>query len=44
VKLLFDQNISPDLVRRLHDLFPDSNHVYSLSLHESDDSGHMPEK
>lgn len=34
MKLLFDQNVSPDLVRRLEDLFPASNHVYLLDLHE----------
>jgi predicted nuclease of predicted toxin-antitoxin system len=32
MKLLFDQNSSPRLVRRLTDLYPDSNHVYSLGL------------
>jgi predicted nuclease of predicted toxin-antitoxin system len=37
VKLLFDQNVSPDLVRRLGDLFPGSEHVYNLNLHEVDD-------
>lgn len=38
MKLLFDQNVSPDLVRRLRDLFPGSEHVYNLSLHEVDDT------
>jgi len=38
VKLLFDQNVSPDLIRRLHDLFPGSEHVFNLQLHEVDDS------
>ena len=38
MKLLFDHNISPDLILRLHDLFPGSNHVYHLNLHEADDS------
>ncbi len=37
MKLLFDHNISPDLVRRLRDLFPESDHVYNLNLHEVDD-------
>jgi len=37
LKLLFDHNISPGLIRLLHDLFPDSNHVYQLNLHEVDD-------
>jgi len=37
VKLLFDQNTSPDLVEALADLFPGSEHVFHLQLHESDD-------
>ena len=32
MKLLFDQNLSPRLVARLSDIFPDSNHVYPLGL------------
>ena len=32
MKLLFDQNLSPRLVTRLADLYPDSNHVYPLGL------------
>lgn len=32
MKLLFDQNLSPKLVARLADLFPDSSHVQSLGL------------
>jgi len=32
VKLLFDQNLSPRLVRRLADLYTDSNHVYRIGL------------
>ena len=32
MKLLFDQNLSPRLVVRLADLYPDSNHVYLLGL------------
>jgi predicted nuclease of predicted toxin-antitoxin system len=32
VKLLFDQNLSPKLVNRLADLFPDSAHVESVGL------------
>jgi predicted nuclease of predicted toxin-antitoxin system len=32
VKLLFDQNLSPQLVQRLADLYPDSNHVYNLGI------------
>lgn len=32
MKLLFDQNLSPKLVNRLADLFPDSTHVQSVGL------------
>ena len=32
MKLLFDQNLSPKLVNRLADLFPDSIHVRSVGL------------
>jgi predicted nuclease of predicted toxin-antitoxin system len=32
MKLLFDQNLSPKLVSRLADLFPDSIHVQSEGL------------
>jgi len=32
VKLLFDQNLSPDLVKRLADLYPDSAHVYHIGI------------
>ncbi|MBW4605382.1 MAG: DUF5615 family PIN-like protein [Calothrix sp. FI2-JRJ7] len=32
MKLLFDHNLSPTLVSRLQDLYPDSNHLYSLGL------------
>ena len=32
MKLLFDQNVSPKLVNRLADLFPDSSHVQSAGL------------
>lgn len=28
----FDQNLSPRLVARLADLYPDSNHIYLLGL------------
>lgn len=37
MKLLFDQNLSPKLVKRLADLYPDSNHVYDLGIDRSDD-------
>src|SRR5262249_24959906 len=38
MKLLFDQNLSPKLVNRLADLFPDSTHVQSVGLDGSDDN------
>ena len=38
MKLLLDQNLSPRLVRRLSDLFPDSTHVSEHGLGEADDS------
>lgn len=37
MKLLFDHNLSPRLMKRLADLYPDSNHVYLLGLEQSDD-------
>jgi predicted nuclease of predicted toxin-antitoxin system len=37
VKLLFDQNLSPKLVGRLADLFPDSCHVQAVGLDCADD-------
>lgn len=37
MKLLFDHNLSPRLVQRLTDLFPDSTHVYALGLDQADD-------
>ena len=38
MKLLFDQNLSPKLVNRLADLFPDSRHVQSEMLDCADDN------
>lgn len=32
MKLLFDHNLSPRLVKSLADIYPDSNHVYPLGL------------
>jgi predicted nuclease of predicted toxin-antitoxin system len=32
LKLLFDANLSPKLVGRLADLFPDSTHVFNIGL------------
>ncbi|MDX6557954.1 MAG: hypothetical protein QOF72_1003 [Blastocatellia bacterium] len=37
MKLLFDENLSPKLVRLLHDLFPDSLHVRDIALKAADD-------
>jgi len=37
MKLLFDQNLSPRLVKRLSDLYPDSNHVYPLGIDRTPD-------
>jgi len=37
MKLLFDPNLSYKLIGRLGDLFPDSEHVRNLNLHEADD-------
>lgn len=38
MKLLFDHNLSPSLVNRLRDLYPDSNHVYRLGLAQFPDT------
>ncbi len=38
MKLLFDQNLSPRLATRLHDLFPDSSHVFRVNLDQADDT------
>jgi predicted nuclease of predicted toxin-antitoxin system len=37
VKLLFDHHLSPSLVTRLADLFPESEHVWNLQLHDVPD-------
>jgi len=37
LKLLFDQNLSPDLVEELQDLFPGSAHTEMLGLARADD-------
>jgi predicted nuclease of predicted toxin-antitoxin system len=37
LKLLFDHHLSPTLARRLSDLFPDSEHVWNLGLHQLSD-------
>ena len=38
MKLLFDQNLSPKLVAKLADLFPDSTHVDPLGMGIADDA------
>lgn len=38
MKLLFDQNLSPHLVKLLSDIFPNSNHVFPLGLDTFDDT------
>jgi predicted nuclease of predicted toxin-antitoxin system len=38
VRLLFDQNLSPELVRLLADLFPESEHVANLGLGAATDA------
>ena len=38
MKLLFDENLSPQLVRLLNDLFPDSVHVRDVGLETADDA------
>jgi predicted nuclease of predicted toxin-antitoxin system len=38
MKLLFDQNLSPRLVRLLADIYPESIHVREVGLHDADDS------
>lgn len=35
MKLFFDANLSPKLVRRLAELFPDSTHVFGVGLEGS---------
>lgn len=37
MKLLLDQNVSPQLAARLADLFPESAHVYVLGLDRASD-------
>jgi len=37
MKLLFDENLSPQLARRLEDLFPSSIHVRDVGLKAADD-------
>jgi len=37
MKLLFDHNLSPKLVDRLADLFPESTHLYTLGMDQAGD-------
>jgi predicted nuclease of predicted toxin-antitoxin system len=37
MKLLFDHNLSPRLVKQLADLYPDSTHVYLIGMDRVDD-------
>ena len=37
MKLLFDENLSPALARRIADLFPDSVHVRDVGMKATDD-------
>jgi predicted nuclease of predicted toxin-antitoxin system len=37
VKLLFDHNLSPRLIKSLADIYPDSDHVYPLGLDQAPD-------
>jgi predicted nuclease of predicted toxin-antitoxin system len=38
MKLLFDENLSPKLVKLLSDLFPNSVHVRDVGLNRADDA------
>ena len=38
MRLLFDQNLSPQLVSRLRDLHPGSINVFGIGLHTRDDA------
>jgi predicted nuclease of predicted toxin-antitoxin system len=38
MKLLFDQNLSRHVVRRLVDMYPDSNHILLLGLEQEPDA------
>lgn len=38
MKLLFDQNVSPRLVRWLADIYPDSVHIREVGLRDADDA------
>lgn len=38
MKFLFDHNLSPSLVNRLADLYPNSNHLYLMGLDQENDN------
>lgn len=38
MKLLFDNNLSPRLVNRLGDIYPNSQHLFNLKLDTAEDS------
>ena len=38
MKLLLDENLSSKIVRKITDLYPDSTHVKSLALNNTDDA------
>lgn len=38
MKLLFDHNLSPRLVNRLEDIYPNSQHIFNLKLDTAEDS------
>jgi len=38
MKLLFDQNVSPRLSRRLADIYPDSIHIREVGLRDAEDA------
>jgi predicted nuclease of predicted toxin-antitoxin system len=37
MKLLFDHNLSPRLVDRLADIYPNSQHLFLIALDKADD-------
>jgi predicted nuclease of predicted toxin-antitoxin system len=37
MKLLFDHNLSPQLVKRLSELYPESQHVFLVNMDQADD-------
>jgi predicted nuclease of predicted toxin-antitoxin system len=41
MKLLFDQNLSPQLPRLLADLYPESVHIREVALRDADELGDL---